>query len=374
MLAIAAVGPKLHLLDFNQRNSSFPIINTDPASSAFVVAFLLALGYHRHRAAQISGLLALLALGAGAGSLHLREAALRLAPWLILACALMPEPRLLSKRHGGLLIAVGGLLLVALHAPPGLLAMPVNLAALPLFGLDPGRGATALLFLAGTVCALRFLQKFQPFEGGLSASVFLAAAGCGRAQEMSAWLLASGLLLLASVLYASYRMAFIDPLTSLPNRRALDETLSRLSGDYSLAMIDIDHFKVFNDTHGHDAGDVVLQQVAARLRANAGGNMYRYGGEEFCAVYRGLDAAAASLRLDAARAGIEALRISLPSKRKANSRTTATPRITCVEVTVSAGIASRSSKRRETVDVLKAADQALYQAKAKGRNRVECSG
>ncbi|MGQ0798968.1 MAG: diguanylate cyclase [Pseudomarimonas sp.] len=349
------------------------IINTDPASSAFVVGFLLALGYHRHRAAQIGGLLALLALGAGAGSLHLREAALRLAPWLILGCALMPEPRLLSKRHGGLLITVGGLLLVALHAPPGLLAMPVKLAALPLFGLDPGRGATALLFLAGTVCALRFLQKFQPFEAGLSASVFLAAAGCGRAQEMPAWLLTSALVLLASVLYASYRMAFIDPLTGLPNRRALDETLSRLSGDYSLAMIDIDHFKVFNDTHGHDAGDVVLQRVASRLRSLSGGSLYRYGGEEFCAVYRGVDAAAANTRLDAARAGIEALRIALPSKRKAGSKSATSARLLNVEVTISAGVASRTGKRRETSEVLKAADQALYQAKAKGRNRVECS-
>jgi len=318
--------------------------------------------------------LALLALGVGAGSLHLREAALRLAPWLILACALMPEPRLLSKRHGGLLIAVGGLLLVALHAPPGLLAMPVKLAALPLFGLDPGRGATALLFLAGFVCALRFLQRFQPFEGGLSVSLLLAAAGCGRPHELPSWLLASALLLIASVLYASYRMAFIDPLTNLPNRRALDETLSRLSGEYSLAMIDIDHFKVFNDTHGHAAGDVVLQHVAARLRASAGGNLYRYGGEEFCAVYRGLDAAEASLRLDAARGNIEAQRIGLPNKRKTNDKNIPRARAQTAEVTVSAGVASRSNNRREPGDVLKAADQALYQAKAKGRNRVERSG
>ena len=64
---------------------------------------------------------------------------------------------------------------------------------------------------------------------------------------------------LLTVLYASYRMAFVDALSGLPNRRALDETLARLTGDYALAMVDVDHFKSFNDTHGHDAGDTVLR-------------------------------------------------------------------------------------------------------------------
>ncbi len=346
-------------------------MNTEPACYAYAVACALAIGYHRHRAAQLAIILGLLALGAGAGSLQLREAALRLLPWLALACSVMPEPRLLSKRHGVLLLVIGSLLLIALTAPPLLLAMPVALASFPLFGLDPGRGATLLLFLAGVACAIRFLQRFQTFEAGLSASLFLAAAGCGRLIELPGWLLTSALVLIFSVLYASYRMAFVDTLTSLPNRRALDETLARLSGDYSLAMIDIDHFKAFNDTYGHHAGDVVLRAVAARLRQAAGGVVYRYGGEEFCVVYRACDARISAGRLENARQAVASQKLAVPAKRPPTRQRGAAPKAVDVEVTVSAGVAMRNATRREPSEVLKAADQALYQAKAKGRNRVE---
>jgi hypothetical protein len=238
-------------------------VSTPAASLAFALAFALALGFHRYRAAQICALLALLALGVDAGSLLLREAALRLLPWLVLACALIPEPRLLSRRHAALVLFTGSLLLVALYAPPRLLAMPLQMSAWPLPGLDPGRGARLLLMLAAAVCALRFLRQRQPMEAGLVAGLLLAAIGAGRPTELSTWLLASALTATVAVLYSSYRMAFVDPLSALPNRRALDETLGRLSGSYSLAMIDIDHFKAFNDQHGHAAGDA-LPSVSAR--------------------------------------------------------------------------------------------------------------
>jgi diguanylate cyclase (GGDEF)-like protein len=341
------------------------------ASLAFALAFAVALGFHRHRAAQLCGLMGLLALGVDAGSLQLREAALRLTPWLVLACAVMPESRLLSKRHGILLLVVGVLILLATQAPAGLLAMPVALAALPLFGLDPGRGAGVLLMMAGLVCFARYLHRFYTLELSLASMLFVGAVGPLRPTEFGGWLLLAAIIGLVGVLYASYRMAFIDTLTALPNRRALDESLSRLSGEFALAMIDIDHFKKFNDQYGHDAGDIVLRQVAARLRQKADGAVYRYGGEEFCVIYRNLDARRGSERLEAARADVEALSITLPNKPKAGKRSGNPPRPRQVGVTISAGVAGRSARRRETVDVLKAADQALYQAKGKGRNRVE---
>jgi diguanylate cyclase (GGDEF)-like protein len=359
-------------------------VSTPAASLAFALAFALALGFHRYRAAQICALLALLALGVDAGSLLLREAALRLLPWLVLACALIPEPRLLSRRHAALVLFTGSLLLVALYAPPRLLAMPLQMAAWPLPGLDPGRGARLLLMLAAAVCALRFLRQRQPMEAGLVAGLLLAAIGAGRPTELSTWLLASALTATVAVLYSSYRMAFVDPLSALPNRRALDETLGRLSGSYSLAMIDIDHFKAFNDQHGHAAGDIVLRRVAQRLRQTAGGKVFRYGGEEFCVVYAGLDAELAGQRLEAARVAVQDQILELPAAAKptgkAASKGTTKPRPKArpsrtqqVEVTISAGVAARSERRKQAGDVLKAADQALYQAKAKGRNRVERS-
>jgi hypothetical protein len=79
------------------------------------------------------------------------------------------------------------------------------------------------------------------------------------------------LLMLGAMLQESFHMAFRDELTGLPGRRAFNETLQRARGTYSIAMVDVDHFKSFNDTHGHDTGDDVLRLVASRL---AGGRRW----------------------------------------------------------------------------------------------------
>lgn len=79
------------------------------------------------------------------------------------------------------------------------------------------------------------------------------------------------LMLVAAVAHEAYQMAFRDELTGLPGRRALNERLQRLGRDYVIAMVDVDHFKKFNDTHGHDVGDQVLRLVAGQLRKVGGG-------------------------------------------------------------------------------------------------------
>jgi diguanylate cyclase (GGDEF)-like protein len=167
-------------------------------------------------------------------------------------------------------------------------------------------------------------------------------------------------------------MAFIDTLTGLPNRRALDETLARLSGNYALAMIDIDHFKGFNDTYGHAAGDVVLREVAQTLRRNAGGQAFRYGGEEFCVVYEGRASEKPALPLEQARKAVGRHRIEVPAPapKRAPRGKAGKPAMKEVAVTISAGCAQRNAQRRSTDEVMKAADQALYKAKDKGRNKV----
>ena len=184
-------------------------------------------------------------------------------------------------------------------------------------------------------------------------------------------LAATGTLGMLGVVYASYRMAFVDALTGLPNRRALDETLMRLSGQYALAMVDVDHFKQFNDTYGHDAGDVVLRQVARTLRRRARAAAFRYGGEEFCLVFEGARAAGVKDGCEHARAAVEAQPVAIPaSPKRAKKPGPKRAKAGEVSVTISVGCAVRGGERRNASEVLKAADQALYRAKAKGRNRV----
>ena len=96
------------------------------------------------------------------------------------------------------------------------------------------------------------------------------------------------LMIAAAVAHEAYQMAFRDELTGLPGRRALNERMQRLGRNYVLAMSDVDHFKKFNDTHGHDVGDQVLRLVASKLsKIGGGGRAYRYGGEEFALVFAG---------------------------------------------------------------------------------------
>ncbi len=341
----------------------------DAAAALLAAAFAVALGFHRHRAAQLCGLLALLALGLGASSMQHREAALRLTPWLLLACVLMPEPRLLSRRHAALVGVVALLVLVALYAPPRMLAMPVALAALPLFGLDPARGAALLLALAAFASGLRWLRDLQPLDAALGVVLIVAAPAMVQPAYAATWLIVAAAMALLGVLYASYRMAFIDPLTGLPNRRSLDEALARLSGEYALAMVDIDHFKAFNDSHGHDAGDVVLRAVGASLKRHAGGEVYRYGGEEFSVIYPALGAGDALKRLEQARRQVEGDRIALPARRRGRGGKPGAP--SEARVTLSGGVAARNGRKLAATAVLKTADQALYRAKEKGRNRIE---
>ncbi|HJT24275.1 MAG TPA: GGDEF domain-containing protein, partial [bacterium] len=116
------------------------------------------------------------------------------------------------------------------------------------------------------------------------------------------------LVLLHALLRMYWQKVYQDPLTAVSNRQALDERLHTLNGNFSLAMVDIDHFKKFNDTYGHAEGDNVLRMVAQHLEENLGDKVYRYGGEEFCVVFE-------KTTLDAAKTMMEKTRSTL-EKRK----------------------------------------------------------
>lgn len=335
-------------------------------------ALLLALGFHRYRMAQVCAVLWLLMLGAQADTLRVQEGALRLAPWLLLASAAMPEPRLLARRNAvWLMLVLAGFGLV-LGAPRHVFEGLRDLAAAPIPVSGARNGAAMLCALAAFACVAWWTFSARVLEVGLAVLLLLAAAGCLERSTLPGWFAAAGATAILTVVYSSYRMAFIDTLTGLPNRRALDETLARLSGPYALAMVDIDHFKGFNDTYGHAAGDIVLREVAQTLRRHAGGHAYRYGGEEFCVVYEGRASEKPAIPLENARkaVGRQRVEVALPAPKRAPRGKAAKPASKEVAVTISAGCAQRNAQRRSTDEVLKAADQALYKAKDKGRNKV----
>lgn len=168
------------------------------------------------------------------------------------------------------------------------------------------------------------------------------------------------------------REAATDALTGLANRRAFDETLSREwaravrdDGELSLILLDVDHFKLFNDRYGHHAGDGCLRDVAAAVREvirRPGDLAARYGGEEMAVILPGTPASGAATVAEALRAAIQALGIL-----HADS--------SCGVLTASLGAATATAAVGQTIPMpdglLIGADGALYRAKSKGRNRVE---
>lgn len=189
------------------------------------------------------------------------------------------------------------------------------------------------------------------------------------------------LVLVAAVAHEAYQMAFRDELTGLPGRRALNERLQRLGRDYVIAMVDVDHFKKFNDTHGHDVGDQVLRLVASQMRkVGGGGKAYRYGGEEFTLLFPGKTVEQCMPHMEAVRIGIEQYRMQLrdsqsrPRDDREGKQRRAGKTASEVSVTVSMGVAERQAEQRTPQEVIKEADKALYSAKAAGRNCIRSAG
>ena len=158
-----------------------------------------------------------------------------------------------------------------------------------------------------------------------------------------------------------------DPLTNLYNRRYLEASLERELArcerrgvPLSVLMIDLDHFKRFNDAHGHDGGDALLQHAARALQAQCRAEdiACRYGGEELTLILPEAPAEVAFERAESVRRAIESLQVRVGQR-------------TLGEVTASIGVATFPASAPDTAGLLRAADAALYRAKREGRNRVE---
>ncbi len=254
--------------------------------------------------------------------------------------------------------------------------------------------AWLLLFfgVAIAVCIRRFLQTRKPIEPGFawcSAAVYLWLEFAPLGKMADAYVATAALILGASLIETSYVLAYHDELTGIRGRRAFNEALLSLDQQYAIAIVDIDHFKKFNDTYGHDTGDQVLCMVATRIsKVSGGGQAFRCGGEEFAIIFRETSAKDAFEHLESLRRIIEAatfklrgferrtvLRPGEADRRKLAKNKTITAATDQspdrLSVTVSIGVAEPGTRNRRSEQVIQAADQALYRAKQKGRNRVE---
>lgn len=266
--------------------------------------------------------------------------------------------------------------LIALHTSAALLLLAVGILA-----VDPISWPVRTAFaagIAGTVCRWLLPPAIlaPPVLGW-----FLSHAGGSAYPQAFLWALysvASSLGSVSLILLLAHRIALIDaertvatemslhdPLTDIANRRAFDSFLfesfslaRRHKHPLSLAMLDIDHFKLYNDDYGHPAGDELLKSLARLLSSVARETdlVARIGGEEF---------AIALPETDLAGARVIAERVRMEMERSVFFRRT---------VTVSIGIAAMTNDTVDTAMLVASCDEALYRAKAAGRNRVSVRG
>jgi len=236
--------------------------------------------------------------------------------------------------------------------------------------------------LVVTLCVLIILWRTVKAADLVSTAIFISLLFWLSEQYQLTILPISLTLTLVTLYYLlviiidAYFLAYRDDLTSLPSRRALNQLAMSLGRKYTVAMLDIDHFKKFNDTYGHDIGDQVLKLVAAKIGSvSGGGKAFRYGGEEFTIVFPRKTLEHALPELEAVRQAIQDYKIVIrqpqrktkqdrkakPSNKSSNFKT--------VNVTISIGAAIRTNKQ-SFEQVLKCSDQALYKAKKNGRNNV----
>ena len=307
-----------------------------------------------------------------------------LLPINLALVALLPERGSLTP--AGLLrwvLLAAQIIIVLFLAQPAFAAKTLaflTIRVLParLLAWTPVQQPSIIAFLIiGVLLVMAWMREPQsPVRGYFYAliAVFAALSWHAEGPGQELWLATAGLVLVVAVIEASYLMAYRDGLTELPGRRALNEALPRLSGQFTVAMVDVDHFKRFNDTYGHDAGDHVLRLVAARLaQASGGGTAYRYGGEEFALVFPGKGQDECLPHLEELRETVETSRFTMRRRFRPRLKQPKADKgrksRQAIVITVSIGVAERNHRHTNPDQVVQAADKALYRAKESGRNR-----
>jgi diguanylate cyclase (GGDEF)-like protein len=349
----------------------------------FGVGILLAWRFDRSRLVLALLILALADRALLYGTPSVSRAVALLLPLDLAALSWLSERGLLTPRgQVKLMVLLLQALAVALLARPELSAAAawldytlVESAWLRVPGLP--QMAVLAFGLASALVALRFVRHPTALESGsvwalVAAFLALLARPAGPARTI--YFTTAALILVVSLVETSHRMAYGDELTGLPGRRALNEALLKLRGHYAIAMVDIDHFKRFNDEHGHDVGDQLLRMVGGRLAGvGGGGKAYRYGGEEFAVLFPGKSIEETVPYLEALRVGISVSAFTVRGRRRPRGKPEK-PRASAgrkkVSVTISIGVAEAGRQHSTPERVVEAADAALYRAKKAGRNRL----
>ena len=386
-VTLGAAGAVLTLMPTDemvaQASRGYPLV-------ALAVAVLLAWRMHRSRV-LLTGLLLLAAYGA----LHERafgdspEAAALAAvllPLLIASLALSSDRnvagRYVAVQTTMLSLVIGAAVAALVVAPVDARFFLTYQFVDPIYTSWTGQEQLALsAAFAGLVTLTAFaLFRSKAIDAGMGWAALAGVFAIGSPIDTPArgiWMLAAGLILIITLVESSYMMAFHDDLTGLPARRVLSQTLSALRPPYTVAVVDVDHFKSFNDRYGHDVGDEVLRMVATRLAAvTGGGRAYRSGGEEFTIVFPGKTKAEALPHVEQVREAVEGAKFTLrkqprPSKAEGETRRgSRNGNERRIGVTISVGLAGVDVRNLTTDAVVKAADKAMYRAKKNGRNCV----
>ncbi|MHC4269947.1 MAG: GGDEF domain-containing protein [Planctomycetota bacterium] len=215
---------------------------------------------------------------------------------------------------------------------------------------------------------------------GVLIAVFFACNFAGRANHFPVYISVACIIFTISLIQDSHNMAYLDELTGLLTRRALNEYMKMLGRRYTIAMLDVDYFKKFNDTFGHDMGDQVLRMVGSKIgKVRGGGKAYRYGGEEFTVIFPRKEMKQVATHLEELRQSIEKHKFIIrgkgrPKKSKRGKKERGKQNVgRKVSVSISIGVAERCNGQRTPDDVIRAADKALYKAKKMGRNKIVLS-
>lgn len=303
-----------------------------------------------------------------------------LLPLNLLVLAFLRERGIISpagrRRLAIVALQVMGVAILCMPAMAHIAAQLSRAFVPEIFSRWSGLSQAGLLafILAVAIVMIPLVRRYKAVESSLLWSLvaaFIALREAGKSHLDGVYFAAAGLALIVALIETSYAMAYLDELTQLPSRRALNEALLKLGDAYSIAMLDVDHFKKFNDSYGHESGDQALRLVASRLsHITGGGKAYRYGGEEFAIVFPNKSSEEVFVFLDRMRRVIEQSVFTVRGKDRRRKGKSGIGRGSKKQtnVTVSIGLAATNGDKLAPAEVLRMADQALYKAKAKGRN------
>jgi diguanylate cyclase (GGDEF)-like protein len=360
----------------------------------FGVGLLLSALFHRSRIFHSLLVLAMASLSLTLGARHLDSVPFDLLvkgmalllPLNLVLISYLPESGIFTR--SGLVRLAGFAIQATALAIVGRLYMVGSLAIIdrPFFPRFSFQNICGLPHSVIAVFALAFVlllfqlirRNFQPTDVGIYWTTIssLIALLVARSPQLASTAFAAGaIVLVIALLEVFYAMAYFDELTDLPGRRSFNDAKLRLGSTYTVAMVDVDHFKNFNDSFGHEAGDHVLRMVAHKLaNISGGGNVYRYGGEEFAVLFPGKYVDESFPHLERLRKSIEEkpFRLRGKDRRRMKSRKLRTGQKRAsnkeTSVTVSIGVSGVAGEKRDPDQMVRAADRALYRAKSCGRN------